>query len=1198
MFDEWGGRLVREAARLPTRRRFSGLHALAAHEPVLVAREAFRAIPRETARLPRRARALRLATSPFIAEIAYEAPFAVVDVAARISAFSGMSGATIRRQRPRVANVACLGTRALAEWREVFLAGRVAGAQGEQSEEDEPSAKECSTRDHYGKLPRPLAVGRDEPSAATVALDFPPNLPYPPLVSVRPGLYDQILTEALRRGIDSAGLLLSESKLEPAEAHEQLARHVAGVLARALRSVPEEQRPALQVRVANEVIAWLGQRFEAPEIVDEALFGQGSIVEEIRRPGDAQKVRPLLPLASSALLVNGHGEPRIGEELRREIACADRIDLVCAFIKWFGIRVLEDALASFLAAGKPLRIITTTYLGATELRPLAWLVEKGARVKVSYDTEITRLHAKAWLFHRETGFSTAYVGSSNLSRSALLDGVEWNVRLSAQTNAAVLEKFGATFETYWNDPSFEDYNKERLLLALRTERGANDGVDFVFLDVHPYPHQRAILDALEVERVRHGRWKNLVVAATGTGKTIVAALDYKRLRQTLPRARLLFVAHRKEILEQSLRTFRAVLRDGAFGQLFVDGHRPDEWEHVFASIQSLSKMGADNLDPSHFDVVIVDEFHHAEATTYRALLERLAPRVLLGLTATPERADGQDVLGWFEGRIAADLRLWEALERGLLCPFHYFGVHDDVDLSQLRWSRGGYDRAQLEGVFTGNDARVAKVLEQVQRRVPDHRQMRALGFCVGIEHARYMARRFTEAGIPSLAIHAGSNADERDTSLRRLRSREVNVLFTVDLFNEGVDVPEIDTVLFLRPTESATVFLQQLGRGLRRADEKACVTVLDFIGAQHSRFRFDARYAALLGCPRHTVEKHVRDRFPVLPAGCHVELDRVASEIVLNNLRASVKSQHALVKLLSSLGDVSLSSFLREAGIGPEELYRGERTFSLLRRKANLPTPSEGPDESALSRSLERILHIDDPERTALYCEVLARPAPPRGSALGVRHTRLLRMLCLGLWGTKRTWTSLDASLARLWEHPAVVSELRALLGVLDEGARTLAQPLPELGDVPIALHGRYQRTDVLAAFDAMSIEKPYAHQSGVLWSPAHRTDILFVTLRKHEADFSPTTMYRDYALSRRLFHWESQSRTAEASETGQRYIHHVERGTKVFLFARETKDDPFVALGLAKYVRHSGERPMGIVWELAHEMPEELLRTATLVAA
>lgn len=332
-----------------------------------------------------------------------------------------------------------------------------------------------------------------------------------------------------------------------------------------------------------------------------------------------------------------------------------------------------------------------------------------------------------------------------------------------------------------------------------------------------------MLEKLAVERDRHHRYKNLVVAATGTGKTIVAALDYKRLRDRDGDLRLLFVAHRQEILKQSLGAFRQVLRSGDFGELYVDGHRPDEWRHVFASVQSLAQADLEQVDPSAFDVVIVDEFHHAAAPTYRRLLERLfqldaalapphPPRILLGLTATPERTDAEDILHYFDNHIAVELRLWEALERGLLCPFQYFGLHDNTDLSSVRWSRKGYDTAELERVYTGDHARVNLVLAQVSQKHRHAATMRALGFCVSIAHAQFMAQRFTEAGLPSLAVSKDTDSHSRAEALTSLRAGLLRALFAVDLFNEGVDLPEVDTLLFLRPTESALVFLQQTGR--------------------------------------------------------------------------------------------------------------------------------------------------------------------------------------------------------------------------------------------------------------------------------------------------------------------------------------------------------------------------------------------------
>jgi HKD family nuclease len=462
-----------------------------------------------------------------------------------------------------------------------------------------------------------------------------------------------------------------------------------------------------------------------------------ALVETQALVAPKEPTRAAIPLGTGDLLVNARGEPGLGPVLQSEIPSADRIDLLCAFIKWNGLRLLEAALKSHLEKNRPLRVLTTTYIGATERRAIDLLADLGAQVKVSYDTRTTRLHAKAWLFHRESGFSTAYVGSSNLSHTALLEGLEWNVRLSQVETGKLLDKFRATFDTYWEDSQFEDYKPERDKArfddAISQARGAQGPTPLPSFELRPYPFQVEILDKLRAERERHGRHRNLVVAATGTGKTIVAAFDYRRLAQDGPLPRLLFVAHRKEILTQGLDVFRSVLRDGAFGELFVDGHKPEEGRHVFASVQALAHVALDRIPPDSFDVVIVDEFHHAEAPTYRRLLEHLQPRELLGLTATPERSDGESVVKWFGGRIAAELRLWEALERGLLSPFQYFGVNDQTDLSNLRWTRGGYELADLEDPWLLRQRRARPLHGQaVQRgrhprpgRLSRHRPRRA-----------------------------------------------------------------------------------------------------------------------------------------------------------------------------------------------------------------------------------------------------------------------------------------------------------------------------------------------------------------------------------------------------------------------------------------------------------------------------------------
>jgi superfamily II DNA or RNA helicase/HKD family nuclease len=1029
-----------------------------------------------------------------------------------------------------------------------------------------------------------------------------------------------VLQDALA-ALDPTRIHVERAPLDPADAERPLARHLGRVLATALRAVPGEpaERLAHQVALVTRLLARL--RDELPDAT--WLDGEIPTAEELHAVAirtladDAPKpLRPGVPLSTSALLVNARDEHRIGHELKRELASADAVDLVCAFVRWQGLRLLEKELRAHCAAGRPLRVLTTVYCGSTEARALDALVDWGAEVKVSYDTQRTRLHAKAWLFRRDSGFSTAYIGSSNLSVSALLDGLEWNVRLSAVENAHVLDQFAAAFEAYWQDPEFEPYtHAERPRFEKAIRRQTTDPVEpLVGLDVEPYPFQREILAKLEAERTLHGRWRNLVVAATGTGKTVVAALDYRRVRRELPR--LLFVAHRKEILKQSRSVFRTVLKDGSFGELWVDGERPAYihsrgGQQVFASIQTLARADLGRIPPDAFDAVIVDEVHHAEAPTYERLLSHLRPRLLLGLTATPERADGKSILDWFDGRIAAELRLWTALERQLLAPFQYFGVHDDVDLSSVRWTRGGYDATDLENVYVfSREAarrRVALIVEALRRKVDDPRTMRALGFCVGVAHARFMAEQFSEIGIPAVPVLGTTDREARDRALRDLRDGRVNAVFTVDLFNEGVDVPNVDTLLFLRPTESPTIFLQQLGRGLRRAEGKTCCTVLDFIARPHRQFRFDLRWKALVGGSRRQLERQIEDGFPVLPAGCAIDLDREAARVVLANLRDTLgvgigRMVEALRECAAALGrPPSLAEFVDHAGLGLDELYRKVSGrwlgWTRLRREAGLLDAAEEPDEPALAAAVARLLHLDDTDRPSLYRAILDAPDT------GGHDPRRVAMLHFALWGRDGKSFGVGDGLARLGRNPHVLDELRQLLALLDDRTDHLTFPL-EL-DVPLRVHASYTLAEILTALGRnVPGAKHFQLQAGVLWDEPTRSDLFFVTTEKSARDYSPTTMYRDYAISPELFHWESQSTTAEDSTTGRRYRQHRALGTNVLLFVRKRNADdrgvaaPYVCLGLADYVRHAGERPMAITWALRRPMPAALFGETRLAAA
>ncbi|MDC0723479.1 DUF3427 domain-containing protein [Nannocystis bainbridge] len=1012
------------------------------------------------------------------------------------------------------------------------------------------------------------------------------------------GLYETLITEAVAANVRDLSPRRSArvERLRPADAADRLALHLGRIVNRALAALPDEERVPRGVQLARQLIAQIASEL-ALDLAPDLPREPGEVLRALlgRLPdGSAELLsEPMIPLLDTTLLTNAPGEPRLGHQLHAEIHSSDRIDLLMAFIRRSGLAPLLDALRRHCEAGRTLRLLTTTYTGSTEARALDQLRALGADIRISYDTGASRLHAKAWLFHRRSGFSTAYIGSSNLTHAAQVTGLEWNLRVSSARNPDVIDRVAAVFETYWNSDDFIAYDPDQF--AAENERASGPVLLLSPIELRLEPFQERMLEQIALARAQ-GHHRNLLVSATGTGKTVMAAVDYARLRASLPRARLLFVAHREELLDQSLATFRHALREPSFGELWVGGQRPRRFEHVFASIQSLNAAGLADLDPRQFDVVIVDEFHHAAAPSYRALLDHITPLELLGLTATPERSDGLPLLGWFDGRIAAELRLWDAIDQRRLAPFLYYGIHDGLDLRDVAWRRGrGYDVASLSNLITANDVWARRVLAQLVARIDDPRAMRALGFCVSVDHARFMARVFNEAGIAALAVCGDSPDGERRAALDDLAARRVNIVFSVDLFNEGIDVPAVDTLLLLRPTDSPTLFLQQLGRGLRRSHGKEACTVLDFVGRHRAEFRFDRRFQALLGGSRRDLVQQIEHGFPFLPAGCHLELDPIAADIVLANIRQATPSRRpakieALRRLAREHGAPTLDQYLTEEGLDLADVYSGDG-WSDLCEAAGLSLRPAGPREAELRRACARLLHIDDPERIAAFRDLVARDAPPPLTGMPERQRRLLRMLVAAV--TERALdktTTLAQASALLWQHPQVLAELRELLAVLAGRIDHLHHPLAERPDVPLQVHARYTRIEILAAFGVGAEAKVAPWQTGVYWAKEARADLLAFTLDKTSGNFSPTTRYRDYAISRELIHWESQAMTRATSETARRYQQHVQLGTAIMLFARVRSDErAFWFLGPATYVRHEREAPMAVTWRLHHALPGDL---------
>lgn len=1039
---------------------------------------------------------------------------------------------------------------------------------------------------------------------------------------LKDGLYEQIINKGLETELSSTDKLSATAPIDSAEASRVLAKYIAEVVEKGLDNVADNGGDVnSQVALANRIISTIINETKENEL-DEmtvaeraeqllALFDKKNSILAIDEK--AAIIRPETSIAQSSLFTGAIHEPQMFTELKKEIISCNRIDMLVSFIKWSGLRLIIDELAAFTQNGGELRIITTSYMGATDVKAIEELRKlPNTKIKVSYDTRRTRLHAKTYVFYRDTGFTTAYVGSSNLSNAAISSGLEWNVKVTRKDLPETIDKIAATFESYWNSNEFEYYSeeqKERLARALKAEKYFdNNSAEIYTMDIAPYSYQQEILDKLDAERKVRGYNRNLIVAATGTGKTVISALDYKRFcRQNSDKpCRLLFVAHREEILKQSMYTFRAVLKDANFGEMFVGNYKPESIDNLFMSIQTFNSQSfTDKTSPDFYDYIIVDEFHHAAAPTYQKLLSYYNPHILLGLTATPERMDGKSILPYFNNRIAAEIRLPEAIDRKLLCPFQYFGVTDSVDLDNLKWAAGGYDKGELSRIYTLSgmiaNRRADLVISSLLKYVTDIDDVKGLGFCVTVEHAIFMSDYFNAHSIPSMYLTGHSPEEERKEAKNRLVKGEVRFIFVVDIYNEGVDIPEVNTVLFLRPTESLTVFLQQLGRGLRLSEDKECLTVLDFIGQANKKYNFEDKFAALLSNTTRGVTREIRDGFISLPKGCYIQLEKKAARYILDNIRSSYGNSAGLVARIATFEEdtdqqLTLENFLDHYRLDPRSIYKFS-SFSRLCARADVTENFEEPIENVMTKALSRFACVDSRRWIAFMLRILTNTGYPDFAKLTDIEKRMLRMFYITMWGKAiEDWTADEVSenIHALLNSPTMLSELIALLRYNYNRIDFIDEPVDLGFDCPLDLHCSYTREQLLVAMDFM---KPSIVREGVKWLPDKNIDVFFITLNKSDKDYSPTTMYQDYSINETLFHWQSQSTTNAEGKVGQRYINHRKNGSKVLLFVREFKNDiygntaPYTYLGTANYVSHNGSRPMNITWKLDEPIPAKYLK-------
>lgn len=1036
------------------------------------------------------------------------------------------------------------------------------------------------------------------------------------------GIYEQLITQLIDSRIDRKRFYVGERELNSSEASIWLSRFLSHILEYAIESVPASgDRLQQQIALSNQLLLWLKDQIQDNDFIeDNLLSSQGKILTalyELENPVSADlksyihDIIPLTGLTQSELFCGCNAGLSLESELKREILSADKIYWLVSFIKWAGIRIFRKELEAFTASGRELKIITTSYMGATDAKAVEYLASlPNTQVKLSYNTQRERLHAKSYLFLRNTGYHTGYIGSSNLSHSALTNGLEWNLKITSQEIPHIIKKSLSTFETYWESDDFELFSgdatsNEKLKKALSQQRGEYSVSSTHFFDISPFPHQSEILEQLAVERSIHQRFRNLVVAATGTGKTLISAFDFARFIKEKPQANLLFVAHREEILKQARAAYRGVLRNGAFGELWVSGHTPEHYRQLFVSIQTLNnQLDQLNLTAGYYDYIVIDEVHHIAASSYRALLGHFSPSILLGLTATPERHDGGDILVDFGGVIAAEIRLPEAINRRHLSPFQYFGIDDDTDLRTISWNRGRYDIAQLNSLYTHNQARFDKIVQSMQEILTDIREMKALAFCVSKEHAQYMAKQLLLKGI-NADVLTSDNSHERQQKQQAIRSGNINVLCVVDIFNEGVDIPEVDTLLFLRPTESLTIFLQQLGRGLRLAEGKECCTVLDFVGNSRPEYDFSNKFRALVGKSNRAISDEIKQGFPHAPLGCRIELSKRTQEMVLNNIRQASLTLKRLVAMIRqypqhSTLPLTLSNFLSlNPHIDLNELYK-RGSWSQLVQQAKNEINENTSDENLLkilNKAIHnRILTCDD----YAYLSFLKQLCLTNFTISDFTH-RYALMCHYDFWqktGPGCGFDSIEHSLAKL-NFPELKAELSDVLNWQLAQTKHEQPAMFGLPDVPLRLHARYAREQILVAFGATTFERQSPAREGVFVIKDQNIELMFVTLDKNEKQFTPTTMYHDYAINESLFHWQSQNSARPDKGRGLGYIQHQKMGRRLFLFVREqTKDEygrtmGFVNYGEVQYVSYTGSQPMSITWQLKKPMPNFMWQQA-----
>lgn len=1012
---------------------------------------------------------------------------------------------------------------------------------------------------------------------------------------------------------------------------ETLSMHAANAIGDKLRGLADENNFTKIYEILNKIHNIIG---DGNEVEFQLPLSMITYTETI---GEMPLKEDLFLSRVDVLYNDSHKIKNFFKTLSYEMKTADEVFFLVSFIRMSGAQLLTRELIDLEKRNIPVKILTTTYLNITEAKAIRHFQQfRNVELKI-LPLKNESFHTKAYLFRRNSNLNTVIIGSSNISHSALINGHELNVKIPHSEHLPAFDQTKLFFNKMWNLPNAINADEDflRQYESFQKKQANKEMSSFTFeraedytleQKIEPNEMQKEALKNLSFTR-NQGHSKGVIIAATGTGKTYLSAFDVHRFQPN----RLLFIAHREELLDGAIKTFTSLFNNEEICGKITGTKKEYNKRFVFSTIQSLSKdLTLELFDKHTFDYIIVDEFHHAEAATYKKVLSYFEPKFLLGLTATPERMDGKDVLSLCDNNIVYEIRLRDALEAKLLAPFHYFGLSDlTVDYDKVKVTNGHYEEDSLTKALS-TKMRVESIIEKIQLYGFDGENLHGLGFCVNIEHAQYMSQEFNIRGFETTFLTGKDSVEHRSNMIKRLEDPfdKLTIIFTVNIFNEGIDIPRVNLMLFLRPTESSTIFIQQLGRGLRKIENKEYVTVLDFIGNYRKSFIIPLALSGQYNSKAFDVDSlrvSVAHEFADAAGGSYAQLDPVAQREILERLETIKLNPTEVLKEM-------YYQFKHDLGRSPEImdfLYSEEApslTFFLYKHKSWVKTKKSMKDMSSFDETL-----LADENKLALIERVegmlpLKWPYEFAIYKLGLSQ-QVISVPDVRMWLSKRFSIHLDANMhdtlieRAMTRITAMRPKQKSPLGTIIDECFSFSNTTNELlkneifanylnerleyglidfrrmfkredmmqKSKQISLYNNYTRNELIFLFEAKVPENTW--REGISRVDDHY--LLFINLNKTE-DIAESIRYKDSFRDPSTFHWQSENRASHDSGRGLDYINHKERGLHIHLFVREFVEMhkmtmPFTYLGEVDYVSSHGDKPMNIIWRLHSPVPEDL---------